>query len=105
MLPLSFGRTANKTDAAAIVLFDHLVYSRFGEHAIFLPEALVLLGLDREVYRSHGANVLGRVVESLAGPGTDAPTRALNALRQAMKELGHHADHEQGAERMSSGNY
>jgi DNA helicase-2/ATP-dependent DNA helicase PcrA len=88
VLPLSFGRTTNKTDAAAIVLLDHLVYSTFNHHAIFQPEALVLLELDRDTYQSHGGTALGGVVETLAGPGEDAPVKALKALRLAMKELG-----------------
>jgi DNA helicase-2/ATP-dependent DNA helicase PcrA len=88
VLPLSFGRTANKTDAAGIVLLDHLVYGAFRQHAIFLPEALVLLSLDRETYRMEGTQILGRVVEILSGPGGDAPERALAALRQSMRDLG-----------------
>lgn len=88
VLPLSFGRTANKTDAAGIVLLDHLVYGSFGQHAIFLPEALILLALDRETYRTDGPRVLGRVVEILSNPGDDAPVRALAALRQSMRDLG-----------------
>ena len=88
VLPISFGRTTNKTDAAAIVLLDHLVSSRFGHSAVFLPEALVLLDLDPDVYRSQGPAVLGGVVELLATPGEGAPVRALSALRSAMKELG-----------------
>jgi DNA helicase-2/ATP-dependent DNA helicase PcrA len=88
VLPLSFGRTTNKTDAAAIVLLDHLVYSSFNQHAIFLPEALVLLDLDRDTYQSQAAAVLGGVVEALADPGQDAAVKALRALRDAMKQLG-----------------
>ncbi len=88
VLPLSFGRRTNKTDAAAIVLLDYLVYSRFGQHAIFLPEALVLLDLDPELYRSQGASVLSSVAETLAKPDSDAPTRALKALRGVMRSLG-----------------
>lgn len=88
VLPLSFGRTMNKTDAAAIVLLDHLVFSAFSRHAIFLPEALVILGLDHESYRVDGPDVLGRVVEILADSDEDAPVRGLQALRQAMKDLG-----------------
>lgn len=90
VLPLSFGRTANKTDAAGIVLLDHLVYGSFGQHAIFLPEALVLLDLDRETYRMEGPRILGGVAEILSGPGDDAPVRALAALRASMRELGAH---------------
>jgi len=88
VLPLSFGRTSNKTDAAAIVLLDHLVYSTFNTRAIFLPEALVLLDLDQDTYRKDGPAVLGSVVETLSGNGVDAPWRALAALRSAMKDLG-----------------
>ncbi|HSH62480.1 MAG TPA: UvrD-helicase domain-containing protein [Acidimicrobiales bacterium] len=88
VLPVSFGRTANKTDAAAIVLLDHLVYSNFNQHAIFLPEALVLLDLDRDTYRSEGPAVLSDVVETLAGSAEDATVKALRALRDAMKQLG-----------------
>jgi DNA helicase-2/ATP-dependent DNA helicase PcrA len=88
ILPLSFGRTANKTDAAGIVLLDHLVYAAFNHHSIFLPEALILLSLDREMYRLEGPAVLGKVVEILAVPGDDGPAKALAALRQAMKDLG-----------------
>lgn len=88
VLPISFGRTTNKTDAAAIVLLDHLVSSSFGHSAVFLPEALVLLELDPEIYRSQGAAVLGGVAEVLARAEGDAPVRALSALRSAMKELG-----------------
>jgi len=88
VLPVSFGLTANKTDAAAIVLLDHLVYSAFSHHAIFLPEALLLLDLDPDTYRTDGPAVLGRVVEVLSGPGQDAPANALRALRASMKDLG-----------------
>jgi DNA helicase-2/ATP-dependent DNA helicase PcrA len=85
VLPISFGRTANKTDAAAIVLLDHLVHSAFNQHAVFLPEALVLLELDPDAYRSDGSAILGGVVETLA---THGPVRALSALREAMRTLG-----------------
>jgi len=88
VLPLSFGRTTNKTDAAAIVLLDHLVYAAFSQHAIFLQEALVLLDLDPEEYRTHGPTVLGGVVEALSQTDATAAATALALLRQAVKELG-----------------
>jgi DNA helicase-2/ATP-dependent DNA helicase PcrA len=88
VLPLSFGRTGNQNEAATIVLLDHLVRTRFSERAIFLPEALVLLGLDPEAYRQDGSVVLGGVVETLAAAGPDCEVAALEALRQAMKDLG-----------------
>lgn len=88
VLPLSFGRTTNKTDAAAIVLLDHLVYATFARHAIFLQEALLLLDLDPNEYRMRGAVVLGGVVEALSRPDPDAPSKALVLLRQGVKDLG-----------------
>ena len=88
VLPMSFGRTTNKTDAAAIVLLDHLVYQAFSQHAIFLQEALVLLDLDPDEYRTRGSAVLGAVVEALSQPGTTGPATALGLLRQAVKDLG-----------------
>ena len=88
VLPLSFGRTTNQNDAAAIVLLDHLVHANFSQRAIFLPEALILLGLDHEVYRREGPAVLAGVVETLASGSHDAPSKALTQLRGAVKDLG-----------------
>jgi DNA helicase-2/ATP-dependent DNA helicase PcrA len=87
VLPLSFGRTTNKTDAAAIMLLDHIVHAKFSERTIFLPEALLLLDLDPEIYRSQGPVVLGNVVDVLNSP-SGGPQLALSALRQAVKDLG-----------------
>lgn len=88
VLPVSFGRTTNKTDAAAIILLDHLVHASFSRRAIFLPEALILLDLDPDVYRMDGPAILNGVVEILIGPGSDAPVKALAALRGAVKQMG-----------------
>jgi DNA helicase-2/ATP-dependent DNA helicase PcrA len=88
VLPLSFGRTTNQNDAAAIVLLDHLVHSHFSARAIFLPEALILLGLDLDVYREQGPQLLGQVVEVLTSNRDDAAAQALDQLRGAIKELG-----------------
>jgi DNA helicase II / ATP-dependent DNA helicase PcrA len=83
VLPLSFGRAMNKTDAAAIVLLDHIVHSRFLEPTIFLTEALLLLELDVETYRSEGASVFGNVIDALRRVG-GGPDEALRALRNAV---------------------
>lgn len=88
VLPMSFGRTSNQNDAAAIVLLDHLVHSNFSKRAIFLPEALILLGLDQEAYRQEGPGVLAAVVDTLASSAHDAPSKALHHLRGAVKDLG-----------------
>jgi DNA helicase-2/ATP-dependent DNA helicase PcrA len=85
VLPLSFGMTTNRSDAAAIVLLNHLLQSRVSERTIFLPEAVLLLELDPATYRLHGAAVLGNVADTLARRG---PAEALHALRNAMVELG-----------------
>jgi DNA helicase-2/ATP-dependent DNA helicase PcrA len=85
VLPLSFGMTTNRSDAAAIVLLNHLLQSRFSERTIFLPEAVLLLELDPDTYRQQGATVLGNVVDTL---GRQGPMEALRALRNAMVELG-----------------
>jgi DNA helicase-2/ATP-dependent DNA helicase PcrA len=85
VLPLSFGRTTNRSDAAAIVLLDHMLQSRFSERTVFLPEALLLLELDPNAYRLEGAAVLGNVVDTLARQG---PPEALRTLRNAMVALG-----------------
>lgn len=88
VLPLSFGRTTNKTDAAAIVLLDHLVHTHFERQAIFLPEALIILGLDADAYRTDGPEILASVIHTLRQPGSDSPRRALDELRLAMRTLG-----------------
>lgn len=85
VLPLSFGRITNRTDAIAIVLLDHLLQARFSERTVFLPEALLLLGLDNESYRTNRAQVLGNVIEIL---GRDGPERALRAMRDGVVTLG-----------------
>lgn len=88
VLPLSFGRTKNKTDAAAILLLDHLVFEAFSQHAIFLEEALVLLDLDLLTYRTRRSGVLGGVVDALSHSGAEVPKLALGRLRRAVKDLG-----------------
>jgi DNA helicase-2/ATP-dependent DNA helicase PcrA len=88
ILPLSFGRTTNQTDAAVIVLLDYLVHSHFSQHAIFLPESLILLGLDPDAYREDGTTILGGVIETLTSGAIDAPRKALAHLRAAVKDLG-----------------
>jgi len=88
VLPLSFGRTTNQNDAAVILLLDHLVRSCFSEHAIFLPEALILLGIELDSYLTGAPEVLGGVLQTLSSGASDAPERALDQLRQAVKDMG-----------------
>lgn len=88
VLPLSFGRSSNKVDAAMILLLDHIVRSHFGRRAIFMPEALALLDLDQDAYRTTGPELFTGVAATLAEPRPDAPRRALDALRPGMQLLG-----------------
>jgi DNA helicase-2/ATP-dependent DNA helicase PcrA len=88
VLPLSFGRTTNQNDAAVILLLDHLVRSCLSEHAIFLPESLILLGLDMDAYFAGAPVLLSGVLQTLSSGAADAPERALGQLRQAVKDMG-----------------
>src|SRR5579884_2220915 len=88
VLPLSFGQTANKTGAALVLLLDHLVSAQFNQRAAFQPEALELLGLDRDAYRANVGLALQPVVAALRTGGTAGPRLALTALREAVKVLG-----------------
>lgn len=87
ILPLSFGRLDNQTDAAIALLLDRLIQGHFGRSAIYAEEAAALLGLQPEQLRS-GGDVLGSVLEKLR-PGTpEAAVEAIAALREALRELG-----------------
>ena len=88
ILPLSFGRITNQTDAAMTLLLDYLVRIKFSERAIFLPEAMILLNLDAEVYKDEAPIQMAGVVETLTSEVHNAPEQALNYLRDAIKSLG-----------------
>lgn len=87
ILPLSFGRLDNQTDAAIALLLDRLVQGHFGHRAIYADEAAALLGLDLDQLRTDEA-VLGSVLEMLR-PGTpEVGAAAITELRKALRELG-----------------
>jgi DNA helicase-2/ATP-dependent DNA helicase PcrA len=86
VLPLSFGKIDNLTDAAIVLLVDRLVTARFGHGAIFLAEALSVLGLDRHVLHQRGPAVLDPVAATLAAGA--ATERALDELRDGVVALG-----------------
>jgi len=88
VLPLSFGRVDNQTDAAIVVLLDHVVTAHFGRGAIFAQEAVTLLGLDSDVVRANGPALLRPILETLAEGTRDAAARAIHQLRSALKNLG-----------------
>lgn len=88
VLPLSFGRIDNQTDAAIVLLLDQLVSAHFGRGAIYALEAMTLLGLDAETVRAEAAVALGPVLETLGSGVPNAASIAIQQLRNALKELG-----------------
>ncbi|MBE1579447.1 MULTISPECIES: UvrD-helicase domain-containing protein [Pseudonocardiaceae] len=87
ILPLSFGRLDNQTDAAIALLLDRLVQGHFGHAAIYADEAAALLGLEPDIVRAEGA-LLGAVLETLRPATTQAATAAITALRAVLRLLG-----------------
>lgn len=71
-----------------ILLLDHLVHTAFNRQAIFLPEALSLLELDSDAYRTLGPEVMTGIADVLVTAAADGPQRALEALKPAMVLLG-----------------
>jgi DNA helicase-2/ATP-dependent DNA helicase PcrA len=88
VLPLSFGRVDNQTDAAIVLLLDQVVTTHFGRSAIFAQEAMTLLGLDSESIRAEGGDLLRPVLETLSLATPEATASAIRQLRAALKELG-----------------
>ncbi|MCE7009898.1 UvrD-helicase domain-containing protein [Kibdelosporangium philippinense] len=87
VLPLSFGRLDNQTDAAIALLLDRLIQGHFGHSAIYADEAAAILGLDFDVLRSNGA-VMGSILEVLRPATPQAATAAITALRAILRVLG-----------------
>ena len=88
VLPMSFGPITNRTDAAVVLLLNHILVSRLMTRASCLHEALVLLGIKQEALDGRGQEVMETVVDVLARAEPVSPQRALNDLRDAVKELG-----------------
>ncbi|MBA0124497.1 ATP-dependent helicase [Haloechinothrix sp. YIM 98757] len=88
VLPLSFGRVDNQTEAGIILLLDQVVTERFDRRAIFAPEAMALLGLEPETVQAEGSSQFRQVLETISHGTPEAMASALNQLRSALKELG-----------------
>jgi DNA helicase-2/ATP-dependent DNA helicase PcrA len=88
VLPLSFGRIDNQTDAAITILLDRLVSGHFGHGAIYGTEAITLLGLDLDVVRADGPAALSPVLETLSVGTPEATMAAIRQLRAALRALG-----------------
>jgi DNA helicase II / ATP-dependent DNA helicase PcrA len=88
VLPVSFGRINNQTDAAIVLLLDQVVTAHFGHPALFAQEAMTLLGLDPETIRAEGAARLRPVLQTLGAATPQATARAIEQLRRALRNLG-----------------
>lgn len=88
ILPLSFGRTGNKTDAATTLLLDYLIQLKFSDHAIFLYEALIILGINHMTYHQEGQQQMSELYETLTGEDHNTLEQALDDLRSTIKTLG-----------------
>lgn len=88
VLPLSFGRVDNQTDAAIVLLLDQVVTAHFGRAAIFAQEAMTLLGVDPDIVRAEGTALLRPVLETLSSATPEATASAIQQLRGALKDLG-----------------
>ncbi len=85
VLPVSFGRHKNRIDAASILLLDYVVRSRLVMSTAFLEEALILLGIDSEIYEARRMGILEQIAGTLIKTGC---SEALDELRDAIRELG-----------------
>ena len=88
VLPLSFGRVDNQTDAAIVLLLDAVVTAHFARPAIFVQEAMTLLGLDPDIVRVEGRGSLRPVLETLSAATPAASGRAIQELRAVLRALG-----------------
>lgn len=88
VLPLSFGKIDNQTDAAIIILLDQLTQAYLGKEAIFSSEAATLLGLDPEIMRRRAPATLRRSLQLLKNGTTTGLANAIAELRESLRELG-----------------
>jgi DNA helicase-2/ATP-dependent DNA helicase PcrA len=88
VLPLSFGPIANQSQAALVILLDHIVNQHLGTSAIFASEARSVLRLDVDRLRRDGPTLMSHVIAVLMQDNPRATEAALDALRSAMRELG-----------------
>ncbi len=86
VLPISYGRPRNKTQAALALLLDLTTTRQLGREALFQREACLILGIEGQALEASGPAVLGPVL-SMLGEGA-APAAALDRLRDAVVELG-----------------
>lgn len=86
VLPLSFGTVRNQTDAALLLLLDHVVERRLGRRAVFVADAHAFLrtgDLDPRQLRQEAE----RFSEFIADP-TRVSSNTLDSWRAALRGIG-----------------
>lgn len=84
VLPLSIGQLRNQTDAALLLLLDHVVRAKLGRRAVFSREAAHILGVAENALEEAGASLFAQVLEVFDAHG---PGPALEALRVGAKDI------------------
>jgi DNA helicase II / ATP-dependent DNA helicase PcrA len=88
VLPLSFGRIDNQTDAAIVLLLDQLVRAHFQMPAIFSKEAVAILDLNPELLAGDGRLALMPILRMLQDESLPTAETAMQELRTALRNLG-----------------
>lgn len=87
VLPLSFGPVRNQTDAALLVLLDHVTKRRFGRRAVYLSDAHAFLRTADVVTESDLDCAAAQTVADLLDP--ELPTAgALDRWRSELRRIG-----------------
>lgn len=87
VLPLSFGTVRNQTDAALLILLNHITERRLGRQAVYLADAHAFLQLDGAVSADDLRSSAADVVEGLSGPD-DPSLELLDSWRARLREIG-----------------
>jgi DNA helicase-2/ATP-dependent DNA helicase PcrA len=86
ILPLSFGRPQNQTQAALTLLLNHATRARLGCESMFVREAVGILNLEADRVAAESPALLGPLLDGLeAGVGE---ATVLDRLRDAVVDLG-----------------
>ena len=87
VLPLSFGTVRNQTDAALLVLLDHVTMRRFGRPAVYISDAHAFLRLAGVVSQEELEAAAAGMVSDLLDHG--GPTAgALDRWRSDLRRIG-----------------
>jgi len=87
VLPLSFGTVRNQSDAALLLLLDHVIQMRVGRRAVYLEDAHAFLRTEGTVARDDIAAAGTACVANLMGPNP-AFDQILADWRTALRQVG-----------------